>query len=84
MVRLSLGVPANELLPIPKLNKALVAAMRKLEGSGTAYDILQGNENLRRQIAKKSLNGGGHLSENDIVTTPGCLNAIAYALMTIL
>jgi DNA-binding transcriptional MocR family regulator len=40
----SLSVPANELLPIAKLNKGIVQAVRTLPDSGTGYDPIQGNE----------------------------------------
>src|SRR5690606_10560260 len=43
ITRFSIGVPANELLPIAKLNKSLLQATRTLDGSGTAYEEIQGN-----------------------------------------
>lgn len=83
ITRLSLGVPSDELLPVAKLNKGLVQAMRTLPASGTAYEEIQGNPKLRRHIAHWSLNWGGQLSDKDIVTTAGCMNALAYCLMTL-
>lgn len=79
----SLGVPHTSLLPIAKLNKALVQATRTLPGSGTAYDPVQGNEKLRKEIARWSLSWGGALNEKDILTTTGCMNAVAYCLMAL-
>jgi DNA-binding transcriptional MocR family regulator len=78
---LSLGVPANDLLPIPRLNKALIQAMRELPGSGTGYEEVQGNRKLRRQIARWAITWQGRLSEDDIVTTAGCMNALSFSLM---
>jgi len=83
MILFSRGVPSPELLPVAKLNKCLVKAMRDLPGSGTAYDSLQGNENLRRQVARWSLSWKGNLSENGIITTAGCMSAISYCLMAL-
>jgi DNA-binding transcriptional MocR family regulator len=80
---LSLGVPHISLLPVAKLNKALVQATRTLPGSGTAYDPVQGNEKLRKEIARWSLGWGGTLNEKDILTTAGCMNAVAYCLMAL-
>lgn len=80
---LSLGVPSNELLPIAKLNKGLVQAMRELNGSGTDYEQVQGNEKLRRQIARWSLAMESNLSYDDIITTAGCMNALSYCLMAL-
>lgn len=80
---LSLGFPSNELLPIAKLNKGMIQAMRSLPNSGTSYEEVQGNPNLRREIARWSFTWGGSLTEEDIITTPGCTSAISHCLMTL-
>src|SRR4030095_825600 len=79
----SRGVPAVQLLPVAKLNKSMLQAVRSPPGGGTSYEPLQGNEKLRTQIAKWSFNWKGNLSEKDILTSAGCLSAIAYCLMAI-
>jgi DNA-binding transcriptional MocR family regulator len=78
----SVGVPSQELLPVARLNKALVKAMHELPGSGTQYEKVQGNENLRRQIARMSMYWGGHLEADDLVITTGCMDALCLCLMT--
>lgn len=83
ITRFSLSVPAPELLPLAKLNKAMMQALRDLPANGTNYDQIQGNEQLRRQIAHWSMHWGGQLQPDDIVTTSGCMNAISYCLMAI-
>lgn len=83
MMRFSLSVPDPELLPLAKLNKAMVKALRELPAAGTSYESIQGNANLRREIAKTSIQWGGHLQADDIITTAGCMNAIAYSLLAI-
>jgi DNA-binding transcriptional MocR family regulator len=80
---LSLSVPSDDLLPIAKLNKGLVQAMRELPGSGTGYEHIQGNDKLRRGIARWSFTWGGNLQESDIVTTAGSMNAISFCLMAL-
>ena len=80
---LALGIPANELLPIAKLNKGLTVAMRELKGSGVMYDKIEGNERLRRQIARWSFAMEGHLNHDEIITTGGCLNALSYCMMAL-
>ncbi|MDT0644811.1 PLP-dependent aminotransferase family protein [Zunongwangia sp. F363] len=80
---LSLGTPANELLPIAKLNKALIQATRDLKGSGVASDKVEGNERLRRQIARWAFAMESHLTHEDIITTSGCLNALSYCMMAV-
>jgi DNA-binding transcriptional MocR family regulator len=83
VTQFSLSVPSEELLPIPKLNKSLILAMRSLPDSGTGYELAQGNYNLRRQIARWSFTWGGKLKEDDLVITSGCRNAIALSLMAV-
>ncbi|WP_257657207.1 aminotransferase-like domain-containing protein [Parapedobacter lycopersici] len=79
----SVGVPSPALLPVAKINKALVTAMRSLPAGGTLYDDIQGSSRLRRQIARAAFSWGGKLEEQDLVTTAGCMNALAYSLMAL-
>ncbi len=79
----SRGVPAAQLLPVAKLNKSVLQAIRTIPGGGTSYEPLQGNEKLRTQIARWSFSWKGNLSEKDILTTAGCLSAISYCLMAL-
>ncbi|WP_140485172.1 PLP-dependent aminotransferase family protein [Flavobacterium sp. GSA192] len=79
----SLGVVDKSMLPIAKLNKGIIKVLRNLEDSGTGYEPAQGNINLRRNIAKWSFTWDGHLTEDDIVTTFGALNALFYSLITV-
>jgi len=79
----SLGVPDASLLPIAKLNKGVIKTIRNLEGSGTAYEPLEGSLNLRRNIAKWSLVLEGKITEDDLVTTSGAMNAIFNCLMAV-
>jgi len=79
----SLGVPAEELLPIPRLKKGFAESARQMAAGGTMYESLQGNEKLRRQIARWSFSWQGHLSDQDLVITSGCMNAISYCMMAL-
>lgn len=81
--QLSLGTPANELLPVAKLNKGLMQATRELKGSGVAYEKMEGNERLRRQIARWAFSMECNLDTDDIIITNGCLNAISYCMMAV-
>jgi DNA-binding transcriptional MocR family regulator len=83
IMRFSLSVPAPELLPLARLNKAMIQAIRELPANGTSYEQIQGNELLRRQIARWSLQWGGRLHADDIITTAGCMNAISYCLLAL-
>lgn len=79
----SLGVPDPSFLPIAKLNKGVIKTIRNLEGSGTAYEPLEGSLNLRRNIAKWSLVLEGKITEDDLITTSGAMNAIFNCLMAV-
>lgn len=83
VTRFSLGIPEDVLLPIAKLNKELVRAMRSLPGNGTRYEDPQGNLRLRKDIARFTYNWNGNLTEEDIVTTTGATNAVSLALSVI-
>lgn len=83
ITQFSLGVPDNSLLPIPQLNKGVIKATHSMEDSGTGYEPVQGNVNLRRNVSRWSFVWGGNLTENDIVTTSGAMNAIFNCLMVV-
>ncbi len=83
LVKFSLSVPAPELLPLARLNKSMMQAIREMPANATSYEQLQGNELLRRQVARWSMHWGGHLHANDLVTTAGSMNAIAYSMMAL-
>ncbi len=79
----SRGTPATALLPVAKLNKGALQAVRTLPGCGTVYESLQGNEKLRAQIARWSFTWNGSLTDNDVVTTAGCISAVSNCLMAL-
>jgi DNA-binding transcriptional MocR family regulator len=83
LLNLSLGSPSPELLPAAKLNKSVVHALRSSPDSCLRYEDVQGNVALRQQIARQSFNWGGSLSEDDIVITAGCMEALALSLKAV-
>ncbi len=83
MIPFSSAHPCPDLLPVAKLNKALVHAMRRLDDGGAGYEHPAGNERLRRQIARWSFAMEAKLDYRDILVTAGCLNAISYCLAAI-
>ena len=83
ITRFSLSVPSPELLPLARLSKAMLQAIRELPASGTFYEQITGNEMLRRQIARGALSWDGRLQANDLITMSGCMNAIACCLMAL-
>jgi DNA-binding transcriptional MocR family regulator len=83
LVNFSLSSPAHELLPVAKLNKAVMQAIHNSKDHCLGYEHMQGNVELRKQIARQSFNWGGALSEEDIVVTAGCMEALALSLKAI-
>ena len=83
LVRLSLSAPALELLPQSKLNKALVEAVRRHPASCLNYEEIGGNRQLRQQIARYAVASGVTATEQDIVTTHGCMDALVLCLRAV-
>ncbi|MCR8562025.1 GntR family transcriptional regulator, partial [Mucilaginibacter sp. BJC16-A38] len=79
----SIAAPSGTLLPLAKLKKEIVYATRALKGGGTEYESVQGNINLRRMIAVRSLGWGGNLNEDDLITTGGGMQALSFSLMAL-
>ena len=80
IVPLGAATPSDELLPTKKLYRLLGSVARKHESLSNRYDSPQGNVELRRQIAKRSIDWGGNLTPDDIVTTVGCSEALNLCL----
>jgi DNA-binding transcriptional MocR family regulator len=83
VLSLSRSSPALELIPMAKLNKSMMEAIRKSPNGNTNYESLQGNIDMRKQIAKNAFNWGGQISEDDIVTTQGCMEALVFCLRAV-
>jgi DNA-binding transcriptional MocR family regulator len=83
LLNFSTNFPSAELLPAAKLNKSVMQALRSSKDSCLGYEHVQGNVELRKQIARQSFNWGGALSENDIVVTAGCMEALALCLQAV-
>jgi DNA-binding transcriptional MocR family regulator len=83
IIRLSVAAPSAELIPEAKLTKAMIEALRKSPHSCTQYEEVQGNPALRKQIAKYAFNWKGNVSEDDVVTTQGCMEALIFCLKAV-
>lgn len=79
----SIAAASGDLLPKAKLKKEIMLAMQGLGAGGTEYESVQGNAKLRRMIAVRSLSWGGNLTEDDLVTTTGGMNALSFCLMAL-
>jgi DNA-binding transcriptional MocR family regulator len=83
ILSLNLGAPHPSLLPTAKLNKSVMHVLRSSKDSCLGYEHIQGNETLRKQIARLSFNWGGTLSDDDIVVTAGCMEALSLCLKAV-
>ncbi len=83
LIHFSLGVPSIELLPAAKLNKAVTQAIRESKTSCMGYEHIQGNLALRKQIVRQAFNWGGTPTEDDIVVTAGCVEALALCIKAV-
>jgi DNA-binding transcriptional MocR family regulator len=83
IIQLSLSAPAVSLLPKAKLNKTMAQVVRRNKDGYLWYDGIQGNDLIRKEIARQSLNWGGNLASEDIVTTQGCMEALVFCLMAV-
>lgn len=83
IINFSMGAPAHSLLPTAKLNKAVIHAIRASKTSCTHYEHIQGNPELRKQIARQAFNWGGTPGDDDIVVTAGAVEAMSLCLKAI-
>jgi DNA-binding transcriptional MocR family regulator len=83
VVPLGAATPANTLLPTRKLNRFLSAAARRHEHESNRYGSPAGNMELRRQIARRSLDWGCNLTPEEIIITVGCSEALNISLRVI-
>jgi DNA-binding transcriptional MocR family regulator len=83
ILNFSMGAPAIELLPTAKLNKAVMHVLRESKTSCLHYEHIQGNQALRKQIARQAFNWGGTPSEDDIIVTAGAVEALSLCVKAI-
>jgi DNA-binding transcriptional MocR family regulator len=83
VINLALAVPDLSLLPVAKMNKAVIMALREGKDHCIGYEHPQGNVELRKQIAKLAFNWGGKIKPDDVVVTAGCLEAITMCLRAV-
>lgn len=83
VVNFALAVPHPSLLPVARLNKSVVQALRNEEDSCIGYEHTQGHPELRKQLARLAFNWGGKIKPDEIITTNGCLEAITLCMRAI-
>jgi DNA-binding transcriptional MocR family regulator len=83
LLNFALAAPAESLLPMAKLNKTLMHVVRQSPTSCLHYEHVQGNNNLRKQIARQAFNWGGIFTEDDIVVTAGAVEALSLCVKAV-
>jgi DNA-binding transcriptional MocR family regulator len=74
---------AGDLLPGAQIYRSVAHAMRTLGADGHGYEIPPGNEDLRRQIAKRMAATGVKTRAGEVVITTGSMEAISLALRVV-
>jgi DNA-binding transcriptional MocR family regulator len=83
IINFAVAVPALELLPAAKLNKSVLYALRNSKDSCLGYEHIQGNIDLRKQIARLAFNWGGSMTPDEVVVTAGCMEALVMCLRAV-
>jgi DNA-binding transcriptional MocR family regulator len=83
LVNFSVAAPPASLLPAARLQKSMVHALRNSRHHGIQYEHIQGNPELRRQLARQAFHWGGKFSAEDVVVTAGCMEALVMCLKSV-
>jgi len=83
IINFAVAVPAIELLPAAKLNKSVMHALRNSKNYCLGYEHVQGNPELRKQIARLAFNWGGKITPDEIIITSGCMEALVMCLRAV-
>jgi DNA-binding transcriptional MocR family regulator len=83
LINFSLAAPQTELLPAAKLNKSVVHALRSSKDHCLNYEDIQGNKELRRQVARLAFNWKGNINAEEVVITAGCMEALVMCLKAV-
>jgi len=83
IVNLGAAFPSPELLPTEKINRLLAQVAKTAGGVGVMYDPPPGCPALRRQIARRMAHVGCAVTENDVLTTVGAMEALDIALRAV-
>ncbi len=71
------------MLPIAALNRMLAQLAREAATAGARYDAAPGLVTLRRQLARRSVDWGAPIGEEELVTTIGATEGLTLALRAV-
>lgn len=83
LTNLGAGTISPELLPTRKLSRITAALSRDLAELSVGYDLPPGNVDLRREVARRSIEWGCALTPDELVTTCGASEAMILALRAV-
>ena len=83
VVPLGSAFPGPTLFPWAKLSRFLGSSARHMDPFETIESLPPGSLELRRQIAKRYLNGGVHVPLQEIIVTNGALEALTLCLSSV-
>ncbi len=83
LIQLGAAIPNTELMIPTKLNRIMASLSRQVGDQYNYYDMPPGNEALRIQIAQHAVGIGCNLTQADVVTTSGCLEAFTLSLRAV-
>ena len=83
IIPLGAACPSADILPAEKLSRMLRNVDRLNARKAIMYDPPPGCEPLRRQIARRSMEGGENLQPDEIITTVGCMEALNLSLRAV-
>lgn len=83
LINLSTPVPPPALLPAAQLHSALLQTIRHEKPDYLRYSMNQGEERLRRQLARQAAHWGGNISDDEVIITNGCMEALSLCLQAV-
>lgn len=83
LIQLGAAIPNTELIIPSRLNRIMASLSRQPRHEYSDYDIPPGNEALRIQIAQRAVGIGCNITQADVVTTSGCLEAFTLGLRAV-
>lgn len=83
LIQLGAAIPNTELVVPTRLNRIMASLPRQMTNQYNYYEFPPGNEALRIQIAQHAVGIGCNLTQADIVTTSGGLEAFTLSLRAV-
>jgi DNA-binding transcriptional MocR family regulator len=83
LVPLGCATVDQSYLPIAQLNRIITQVTREMVTVGARYEAAPGLLTLRRQVARRAVESGITLGEDDLCTTIGATEALSLALLAV-